>query len=165
MSISGFVALFAIVAIPRPEFTPDIEPAFAVVFTVTLPVPPLNVIFPPAAAKVTPVLFIVTPPVGLLTDIAVPAITLSTSIANPGTFAVTLKFAAVAVIPFVKSIELTFAATAIPLDNIDIELGVGPGNDQVLSPLKKVVLSVVPVADIFAPTVPVTVIGPPVTLI
>ena len=157
--------LFVIVAIPRPEFTPDIAPAFAVVLIVTLPVPPLNVIFPPALAKVTPVLVIVTAPVGPLTDIAVPAITLSTRTACPGTYAVILKFAAVAVIPFIKSIELTFAATTVPLDNIDTEFGVGPGNDQVSSPLKKVVLSVVPVAEIFAPTVPVTVIGPPVTLI
>ena len=97
-SISGFDVLFAIVAIPRPGLTLDTVPALAVVLTVTLPVPPLSVIFPPARACVTPVLVTVTLPVGAFTDIAVPAITLSTEEPIlPGIFNVTAEFAATAV--------------------------------------------------------------------
>ena len=49
-SIFGFVVLFAIVSMPRPGLTLDTVPAFAVVLTVTAPVPPLRVTFPPALA-------------------------------------------------------------------------------------------------------------------
>ena len=48
MAISGLDELFVIVAIPVPPKTLVTVPAFAVVLTVTSPVPPLNVTFPPA---------------------------------------------------------------------------------------------------------------------
>ena len=98
MSISGFVVLFTIVAIPSPGFNCKTEPALATVLTVTPPVPPLNVTFPPARTSTTPVFPTVTFPVGVLIDTAVPAITASipTSI-DPGKFTKTLALALAAV--------------------------------------------------------------------
>ena len=165
IEIIAFVDGFTTGAMPIPALNNERELALAVVFTLTLPVPPLNVTFPPACANITPSLVIVTLPVGALTDIAVPAIALSTVLVDPGTSTLTFKIAALAIPAPVKSIELAVLVNSVPLKSMATVLGAGPGKDHIPSPLKKVLEVLVPVADKLADIVPAAVIGPPVTLI
>ena len=98
---------------PSPGFIPITVPAFVGAFTVTLPVPPLNVIFPPALAKSKPSLLISTLPAVFTTDIAVPAKTLSTELVEPPISTLTFRSAALAITFSLKSIEETLLVRSV----------------------------------------------------
>ena len=170
-SISSFAFVVAsVTSVPIDGFTEITVPAFLTVLTVTLPVVLESVVLPPALNWYKLFVIVTLPVDGFVVVspvvvIPIPSKTESTKAPTPATSIPTCSLpdtATVTPVP-VKFQEAVSLVNVVPLVVVAISVGVGPGSDQVPSPLKKVSDEGVPVADRLAVRVPEVVMGPPVS--